>query len=234
MARGVALFAREYPKVPLKERLVKYRDTKTRKASTGGGTTGIAKRGAKTFEEFLKGVNQKAGTSWAEVLKKYETRMLGRMTMASKTKSKHTCFSNDQKHQNCLEDLLPKITRGQLFFAVWITGNETPWRLRCSFPKSICPLSRDLPGLPVHTHCLDAWREWASNRNVADLKMAFLQSDAGETEVRNLIMERCSEWLKPLPQPEKTKICKGDWVQLARLPKKHDPSLLSMMFGSMG
>jgi transcriptional regulator with GAF, ATPase, and Fis domain len=64
--------------------------------------------------------------------------------------------------------------------------------------------------------------------------MAFVDSDAGEDDVRGLIMQRCSDWLKPVLPPEQPKVKKDKWVQMPESPKKHDPSLLSMMFGSMG
>lgn len=154
--------------------------------------------------------------------------------MANRNKTQTHCFSNDPKSQASLERLLLQIAPGQPFFVVWVTSNALPGD--CDPPSEI-NLPRCLvilQGLPIHTNCLDAWRGWASNRNIADLRMAFLPSATGEAEARELIMQRCSAWLKPLPPPEKSAVHKGDWVQLTETPKKYDPSLLTMMFGSMG
>ena len=76
VAGSVVLFSCNFPDVPLRERLDKYRNTKTRKGQGGGRARGAAKRGGKTFAEFIREANEKAGTSWEEVLNQYETRML--------------------------------------------------------------------------------------------------------------------------------------------------------------
>jgi len=131
--------------------------------------------------------------------------------------------------------MLPTMTRGLSFFAVWITNNEVP--VNCDELPEEINTPRCLvifQGRPVHTDCLRAWREWAGNQKVMDLKLAFLELNAKEDAVRELIMQRCSEWLKPVPPPEQLKVEKDKWVQMPESPKKHDPALLSMMFGSMG
>jgi hypothetical protein len=154
--------------------------------------------------------------------------------MDTKVKPQPNCFSNDPNCLAHLEQLLPRMPHDQQFYVVWVTKNTLP--ADCDPPSEItvprCLVI--LQGLPVHTNCLDAWRDWASNRNIVDLRMAFLPSTAGQTEALELITQRCSDWLKPLPPPEQTKVHIGDWVQLTGPPKKHDPSLLTMMFGSMG
>lgn len=76
VAGAAALFGRNFPKVPLRERLGKYRDTKTRRGSGKDSVRGAGRRGWKTFEQFVREANERAGTGWEEVLKKYETRML--------------------------------------------------------------------------------------------------------------------------------------------------------------
>ena len=154
--------------------------------------------------------------------------------MAKKTESQHICFSNDGNRRRCLEALLPSVIRGAPFSVVWITNYEVP--KACDAPSELgaprCLVIFE--GLPVSTDCLEAWRAWASNGNVADLKMAIVKAKSGEGEVREIIRQRCSEWLRPPPQPEKAEVRKGDWVHLTESPKKHDPALLSMMFGTMG
>jgi hypothetical protein len=76
VAEAVVLFARNFPNVPLSDRLDKYRNTKTRKGHGGSRAQGAARRGGKTFEEFIREANEKAGTSWEDVLNQYDTRML--------------------------------------------------------------------------------------------------------------------------------------------------------------
>jgi transcriptional regulator with GAF, ATPase, and Fis domain len=129
---------------------------------------------------------------------------------------------------------LPGLIRGGPFSVVWITNYDVP--KACDAPSELgtprCLVIFE--GLPVRPECLEAWRAWASNGNVADLKMAIVKAEAEESEVREIIMQRCSEWLRPIPQPEKAEVCIGKWVRLTESPKKHDPALLSMMFGTMG
>jgi energy-coupling factor transporter ATP-binding protein EcfA2 len=154
--------------------------------------------------------------------------------MEKKTKPPRNCFSNNAANQSRLETLLAPMTCGRPFFVSWIMNNTRPGDCHV-------PIDLDTPrclvifqGLPIKTDCLDAWRDWAGNRKIIDLKMAFVDSDAGENDVRDLILQRCSDWLKPNPPPEKCQVRKGEWVDLTESPKTHDPSLLSMMFGSMG
>lgn len=154
--------------------------------------------------------------------------------MGKRTKSPRNCFSNNAANQSRLENLLATVTSGLSFYVSWITNNELPGD--CDAPTDLktprCLVIFE--GLPVRTDCLEAWRDWAGNQRVIDLKMAFLEPHVGEEELRELIMRRCSEWLKPVPPPEQPKVKKDKWVQMPELPQKHDPSLLSMMFGSMG
>ena len=76
VAEAVVLFARYFTIVPLKDRLDKCRDTKTRKGHGRDRAKAAARHGGKTFEKFIREANEKAGTSWEEVLSQYETRML--------------------------------------------------------------------------------------------------------------------------------------------------------------
>ena len=154
--------------------------------------------------------------------------------MAKKTKSYDRCFGSDAGRQKRLESLLPTMTNGLSFFVAWVTNEESP--SDCDGLPEInstrCLVV--LQGLPIFTDRLDAWREWAGRQNVTDFKIGFLEDEASEEALRQLIRSRCPDWLKSVPVRESPKVEKGEWVQLAGSPKKHDPSLLSMMFGSMG
>ncbi len=154
--------------------------------------------------------------------------------MAKKTKSIKNYFSNDPANLLYLETLMGTVTTGQSFFVAWITNNKTPEA--CDAPTGFntprCLVI--FQGLPIDPDCLIAWRVWAGKQKILDLKMGFLGSDTGETAVHNLILSCCSEWLRPIHPPEQCKVRRGEWVRLKQSPKKHDPTLLSMMFGSMG
>ena len=76
VAGAVVLFALNFPGVSLRERLDKYRDTKTGRAHRRGNVKASVRYGGKTFEEFIRYANEKAGTSWEQVLKQHEARML--------------------------------------------------------------------------------------------------------------------------------------------------------------
>jgi hypothetical protein len=75
VACAVVLFARKYPKVPLRRRL-KSESVSSRKSSARGAKGSTAKTGAWTFQEFLQEINRRAGTSWPEVLDTHEARMI--------------------------------------------------------------------------------------------------------------------------------------------------------------
>lgn len=73
VARSVVLFARRSPK-PLRERLDTLRDVTRRRDDAGNKASPI--RRTMTFEAFIQQANERADTSWQEVLNNYETKML--------------------------------------------------------------------------------------------------------------------------------------------------------------
>jgi hypothetical protein len=73
VARSVVLFARKSAKLPLSARLNKLRDVTRRRDAAGDKSTAI--RGTMPFEEFIRRANERADTSWKEVLSNYETTM---------------------------------------------------------------------------------------------------------------------------------------------------------------
>ena len=154
--------------------------------------------------------------------------------MANRTESRGNCFSSNDGHQQRLKALLTAIMSDLSFAVVWVTNDEAPGDCDGLSDINSTRCLVIVQGLPVFTDRLRAWRAWAGRQNVIDFKIGFTKGDATDEELQELIRKRCSEWLKPVPKREKTEIKKGDWVQLTDSPHKHDPSLLSMMFGSMG
>ena len=76
VARAVVLFARKFPSGPLKERVEKHRNTKTRRQRAIGASRGRLSIGATTLEEFIREVSKIADAPWEAVLSQYEQRMI--------------------------------------------------------------------------------------------------------------------------------------------------------------
>jgi hypothetical protein len=68
-----------------------------------------------------------------------------------------------------------------------------------------------------------------------DLQMTLLKDKAGEANFRDAIQKSCASWTDSLPERETPEIRQGTLVRLPTgTTAKDDPSLLTMMFGSMG
>ena len=154
--------------------------------------------------------------------------------MAKKTKSSENCFGSNEGRQKLLESALPAMANGLSFFVAWVTNEESPGDCDGLPEINSTRCLVIVQGLPIYTGRLQAWREEAGRHNVTDFKIGFIEGEATEEALRQLITQRCPTWLQPLPVRESPKVEKGNWVQLGGSPGKHDPSLLSMMFGSMG
>ena len=154
--------------------------------------------------------------------------------MPKKTRSSEICFSNDEGRQKRLESLLAGMTNGLSFFVAWVTNEESPDDCDRLPEINSTRWLVIVQGLPIYTNRLEAWREEAGRQNVTDFKIGFIEGEATEEALKKLITQRCPTWLRPVPVRESPKVQKGNWVQMSGSPGKHDPSLLSMMFGSMG
>jgi transcriptional regulator with PAS, ATPase and Fis domain len=128
--------------------------------------------------------------------------------------------------------------KGTEFILVHVTGNTPPDA--CSFEglKPEPSFTRALvvfEGLPINLAAVGLWREWVMRRGAWDLRMAFVESNPTEETFKQVVEKNCAEWFAPWPPKENDGIVKGKKVQM---PKgntvKDDPSLLTMMFGSMG
>jgi hypothetical protein len=92
-------------------------------------------------------------------------------------------------------------------------------------------------GKPIHLDDMNSWREWAMNSHpqLWDLRMAFVEKNSGIEHIEKMVREHCANWFDEIPPAEHPGIELGQWVQMPKVKKsKDDPSLLTMMFGSMG
>ncbi|MEI8309216.1 MAG: sigma 54-interacting transcriptional regulator [Verrucomicrobiota bacterium] len=91
-------------------------------------------------------------------------------------------------------------------------------------------------GRPIDLNAMGSWREWAvSTVCGSELRMDSLSKGAGEADFRTAIDRNCAGWFAAKPGPEKQGLELGEWVTMPKeKTAKDDPSLLTMMFGSMG
>ena len=90
--------------------------------------------------------------------------------------------------------------------------------------------------LPIKADVLSLWRTWAiEQHDILDLRVDFIGGELSEGLITAVIKSRCSDWhVIELPE-ESPKIVLGNWIDLENSRRGNgDPSLLSMMFGSMG
>ena len=145
-------------------------------------------------------------------------------------------ISNRADRESLVSELLRDMHKDKPFFVVWVAENALG-DTNFTIPKNNVEMARVLmilEGRPVSTKCLEWWRKWAQNRKVKDFKMDFVESDSSEEVICKLLQKHCADWLRPPQSKEGTKICIREWVNLPNDTRKHDPALLTMMFGSMG
>jgi hypothetical protein len=145
-------------------------------------------------------------------------------------------FSNLADRETIVRESLLDKLKDKPFFVVWVGQNALPQNPDFGFQQGV-EMARTLiilEGRPVSPKCIEAWRKWARGRVVKDFKMAFIESGASRQAIADLLREHCADWLRPLQSRETAKIRTGEWVSLPKDTKKHDPALLTMMFGSMG
>jgi len=116
------------------------------------------------------------------------------------------------------------------FAVIWLGGSEFPAQFGTQLEPKPTRCLIVLVNLPVDIECLQAWREWG--RGIC-LKMLCVKA-AEANEMVALIQKACTPWLQPLATPEAKAFGKGDLVKMPGQAGKHDPALLTMMFGSMG
>lgn len=126
---------------------------------------------------------------------------------------------------------------GRPYCVVCVSGNKLPRDMEIGFDSKLS-FSRALivfEGLPIKLEAVTLWREWAAGRGTLELPVTFLENPLQEHAFKALIEKYCQHWSKPSPIREKPAITRGQFVQMpAGTTEKDDPSLLTMMFGSMG
>jgi len=85
--------------------------------------------------------------------------------------------------------------------------------------------------LPLSATCIAAWREWADG---VDLKMLQHRPGASAQDFSASVRDLCAAWYAEVPQREPVAVERGKLVSFSSEPGKHDPALLTMLFGSMG
>lgn len=128
--------------------------------------------------------------------------------------------------------------KGNSIILVCVSGNARPvvfpfaemgqdWR----FTRALVLFER----LPIDLEVVGLWREWVMQRGAWDLRMAFLHDGVNEASIKNVIETNCDGWFEAPPSRENLGIKRGACVRMpAKTTVKDDPSLLTMMFGSMG
>jgi hypothetical protein len=120
---------------------------------------------------------------------------------------------------------------------VVVASNEGPEGF--SFPKDLNSARRILivfAGRPIDLGAMESWRKWATRKPVLlDLRMDFAEGSPTAEKVVAVVDRKCADWFLPVPEPESHGIEIREWVKMPVKKKaKDDPSLLTMMFGSMG
>jgi hypothetical protein len=123
---------------------------------------------------------------------------------------------------------------------VCVSGNKTPTDMDFCFDAAAERLafSRALiifEGLPIALDAVGPWREWAVGKGALELHVTFLRESIQESTFRTVVDRYCQHWTdKPLV-PEAPALTRGQFIRMPHAATdKDDPSLLTMMFGSMG
>ena len=139
-------------------------------------------------------------------------------------------------------ELVAKITAwlgdrfaGQPYCVVCISGKKKPNNF--AFDRQL-KFSRALiifEGLPINLGVVTPWREWAIEKGALELHIAILEHQLEERAFKEVIEKRCKHWSDAPPSREMSDVARGQFVEMSDgAAEKDDPSLLTMMFGSMG
>ena len=152
------------------------------------------------------------------------------------SKKPNRFFSNQADRETLVRELLLDKLKDKPFCVVWVVENALPQNPDFGFQQGVemARILIILEGRPVSPKCVESWRKWARARAVKDFKMVFVESGASRQVIGELLREHCSTWLRPPQIRETAKVRTGAWVSLPKDTRKHDPALLTMMFGSMG
>jgi transcriptional regulator of acetoin/glycerol metabolism len=99
------------------------------------------------------------------------------------------------------------------------------------FPRALIVFE----GLPIKLEVVAPWREWAIGKGALEFPVTFLDNPLDETAWKSTLEKHCGHWSKSAPERETPAIKFGQFVEMPPgATDKDDPSLLTMMFGSMG
>lgn len=126
---------------------------------------------------------------------------------------------------------------GRPYCVVCISGNKLPNDMGFKFTSEL-KFSRALivfEGLPIKLDAVGPWREWAVDRGALEFPVTFIVDPFEERAWKTEMEKHCPHWNSPSPEREAPVVTRGQFVEMpARATEKDDPSLLTMMFGSMG
>lgn len=126
---------------------------------------------------------------------------------------------------------------GRPYCVVCVSGNRLPSDMGFSFDSKLI-FSRALivfEGLPIKLDAVTPWREWAVGKGALELHLTFLENVLQEPALKAAMEKYCRHWSDSSAVREKPAITRGQFVEMpSGATDKDDPSLLTMMFGSMG
>ena len=161
--------------------------------------------------------------------------------MSKNTKSRNPMiFANREGLAQQIGEWVGAQFAGKPYCVICVSENAEPGNFGFGFPPERGKLSftRALvvfEGLPINLENVGRWRGWAMEKGAWDLQMNFLQIEATKESFCELVRKSCHAWAATFPDRETVSISKGQFVRMPSEPTaKDDPSLLTMMFGSMG
>lgn len=155
------------------------------------------------------------------------------------TSNNSMIFSNSEESSEKLKTLFGKRFSGRKCCLVAVADNAIDikaFKVGVVLEGAINRVLIVFMGHPIDLSAMEAWREWAVSRVKAwDVQMDFVSGEPADAKWREVIEKNCEGWFVDPPQPERPGIQRKEWVMMPEAKTaKDDPSLLSMMFGSMG
>lgn len=160
--------------------------------------------------------------------------------MSSKTQEKDQLlvFANRKELASVIESAFGSDLSGRKACILIVSNNAEKNDAGFDFPdlSAVKRLLIVFEGRPVNLDAMNSWRDWTGEKmqNLFDLRMAFVAVQDAKS-LKLTIQKTCAEWFLSVPSREEaTGIEIATWVQMPKkATRKDDPSLLTMMFGSM-
>lgn len=155
----------------------------------------------------------------------------------SKAQTAYLIFANKPGLADRLTAWIGNRMAGKQHCVVCVSGNKLPNDVAFMFSAKL-QFSRVLivfEGLPIKLEVVAPWREWAIKKGALEFPVTFLENAMVEHAWTSVMEKHCAHWSRPLPERETPAIRSGQFVEMPPgATDKDDPSLLTMMFGSMG